>query len=107
MHKLENAYNQYVDSVKPGERQLSRQEFIEKLESEYVINKFYGSKITRMLNLGERIQIAYPNKEEGMETLLFMGTKAMKKLLNKIKIPKRKILLQKEEIHNFLSKPSA
>lgn len=107
MHKLENAYNQYVDSLRPGEKQLSRQEFIEKLELEYEINKFYGSKITRMLSLGERIQIAYPDNQEGIETLVFMGTKSMKKLLNKIKAPKRKLLLQKEEIHNFLSKSRA
>lgn len=103
MKKIEKAYKNYLSEETTNSSSLSREEFLETIVSDELLNKKYGKKITRLMALDERLEIAYPDKEERMMTLIFMGTKSMKQLLNKLNIPKRKIIRPQEEINEFLS----
>lgn len=103
MQRLEKSYRHYVISKSNVEVILSRSEFLDKLLNDDNFNKKFGKNITRLMGLDERLEIAYPDKEERMVTLIFMGSKPMKKLLNKLNIPKRKILRPQNEIDEFLS----
>lgn len=103
MKKLEQAYSNYISSLDDNSEALSKENFLEHLKNDDTFNKKFGKSITRSMSLGERLELAYSDKEERMQTLIFMGTKHTKKLLNKIKIPKRKILRSDREIKEFLS----
>ena len=103
MQKLEQAYEQYLATHSNVNDVLSKSEFLEKLKNDDDFNKKFGKKITRPMALDERLEIAYPDKEERMVTLVYMGTRQMKILLNKLKIPKRKIMRSASEIESFLS----
>lgn len=103
MQTLEQAYDQYVVSQLNTDNILSRSEFLDKIKNDDFFNKKFGKKITRSMALDERLEIAYPDREERMETLVYMGSRQMKILLNKLKIPKRKIIRSEKEIENFLS----
>lgn len=103
MDKIELAYNNYLLSRDEKEKILSRSEFLDRLKIDTEFNKKFGRNITTLMPLDERLQIAYPDKEERIETLVFMGTKSMKTHLNKLNIPKRKIIRPPQEIKEFLS----
>lgn len=103
MKAIEKSYNNYLLNESKDLPILSREDFLIKLTLDDLFNRKYGKNITRLMALDERLEIAYPDREERILTLVFMGTKPMKKLLNKLNIPKRKIQRPRNEINEFLS----
>ncbi len=102
MARLESRYREYLTDLSETEIPISREEFLNKLRIDSNFNRSYGKKLTKPLGLDERLQIAYPDKEERIATLIFMGTRNMKILLNKLKIPTRKIVALEKDLKFFL-----
>lgn len=103
MGRLEASYKKYLSDITETETPLTKEEFLFRLKSDSKFSGLYGKKTTKLLGLDERLEIAYPDREERMMTLIFMGTKNTKALLNKIKIPTRKLLAKEKEIEYFLN----
>lgn len=103
MGRLEASYKKYLSDIPETETPLTKEEFLIRLKSDSKFSGLYGMKTTKLLGLDERLEIAYPDREERMMTLIFMGTKNTKALLNKIKIPTRKLLAKEKEIEYFLN----
>lgn len=103
MKRLDSCYKKYLSELSESDEPLSKKDFLQKLVSDSKFSRAYGNKITKALGLDERLEIAYPDREERMTTLIFMGTLNTKKLLNKLKIPSKKILVLDKDIQSFLN----
>jgi hypothetical protein len=101
-NKLEMAYREYLSSLDEGQIPVDRGRFLESLITDEDLRKRFGKDLTRPLSLDERLRIAYTNEEERIQTLIFLGTYSMKKHLNKLKIPSRRISRKPKEINQFI-----
>jgi hypothetical protein len=101
-NKLEMAYREYLSSLGESQIPVDRKRFLELLINDNEIIKKFGKRLTRPLSLDERLRIAYTNEEERIQTLIFLGTYSMKKHLNKLKIPSRRISRKPKEISEFI-----
>jgi hypothetical protein len=101
-NKLEKAYKEYLSSLSEGQIPVDRKRFLELLTTDSETLKRFGKDLTRPLSLDERLRIAYTNEEERIQTLIFLGTYSMKKHLNKLKIPSRRISRKPKEINQFI-----
>jgi len=102
--RLELSYQKYLISEENKDNVLSREDFLNKLIIDDKFNLAYGKNITRLMGLDERLKVAYTDEEERILTLMYMGTKHTKVLLNKLNIPRRKIQLKEEYINFFISR---
>lgn len=105
-NKLEIAYSAYLTSLSNGQTPLDRKSFLDKLVSDDDFRKSFGKDITRPLSLDDRLKIAYPDSEERVQTLIFLGTASVKRHLNHLRIPERKIGRKRKEVFKFINNKS-
>lgn len=105
-NKLEIAYSAYLASLSKGQNPLDRKSFLDTLVTDDDFRKIFGKDITRPLSLDERLKIAYPDSEERVQTLIFLGTASMKRHLNHLKIPDRRIGRKRKEVFKFINNKS-
>lgn len=101
-NKLEKAYKEYLSSLSEGQIPVDRERFLELLTTDSETLKRFGKDLTRPLSLDERLKIAYPDTVERIQTLVFLGTITMKRHLNNMKIPDRRIRRKPKEISKFI-----
>jgi hypothetical protein len=103
-NKLEMAYSAYLTSLSEGQTPLDRKRFLELLVTDDDFRKIFGKDTTRPLTFDERLKIAYPDTVERIQTLVFLGTITMKRHLNNMKIPDRRIRRKPKEINEFIKR---
>lgn len=96
--KLQKAYSDFLTSEDCKNSDITLEQFKSLLIADDQIAKKFGRRITKKLDLGERMMIAYPDEKERRETILFLGSEYAKKHLDRLGIPKRKLFLFRMDI---------